>query len=162
MGTAMAITLLIILGIGLLLVEFLLVPGITVAGIGGLAMMAGGVYLGYTNYGMEVGTYILIGNLIAVVIAIAYALRGNTWRKFMLNSEITSHAFDKSEEEDTEENRIYPGDIGITVSRLNPMGKVFIKDAYVEGKASNIYIDPQTEVEVVKVFPNQIIVKPKN
>lgn len=161
METATAIVLLIIFGILLVLLEFLVVPGITIAGIGGLAMMAGAVYMGYANYGVKIGTFILAGNLIAIVIALGYALRGNTWQKFMLNSEIKSRAFDKTEEEDTEEHHIYAGDTGIAVSRIAPMGKVYVKDTYVEGKAQHVYIDPQTEVEVVKVFPNQIIVKPK-
>lgn len=161
MGTALAIVLLIVFGILLILLEFLVVPGITIAGIGGLAMMAGSVYLGYSSYSTETGTLILVGNLIALVIALGYALRGSTWQKFMLNSEITSHAFDKNEEEDTEEKQIHPGDTGLAVSRLNPIGKIFIKDTYIEGKALNVYIDPQTKVEVVKVFPNQIVVKPK-
>ena len=161
MGTALAIALLIVFGIMLLLIEFLVVPEITIAGIGGLAMMAGAVYMGYANYGVETGTYILIGNLIAIIIALSYALRSNTWRKFMLNSEITSHAFDKTEEESDEAHTVVPGDSGIAVSRLNPIGKVFVRDVYMEGKALNIYIDPQTEIEVVKVFPNQLVVKPK-
>ena len=159
MSSVFAIILLIVFGILLILLEFLVVPGITIAGLGGLAMLIGGVYLAYDAYGAMIGTYTLVGTLIASSVALVLALRSNTWKRFMLNSEIKSHAFDKEDESLPD---LKPGDTGITVSRVAPVGKVRVGDIYIEAKAQNAYLDPNTEVVVVKVFPNQIIVKPKN
>lgn len=158
----LGIILLILGGIFLLLLEFLVVPGITIAGIGGLLMMGGAVYLAFSDYGVAVGVYTLSGTLISLVVSITLALRSKTWNRFMLNSEIKSHAFDKSEEETTEERNVQAGDEGVTVSRLNPIGKVLVKENYLEAKSLQSYIEPNTPVIVTKVFPNQIVVKPKN
>ena len=46
----LAIILLIFFGIVLLLLEFLVIPGTTIAGIGGILLMAGGVYMSYNIY----------------------------------------------------------------------------------------------------------------
>ena len=49
--TVTAILVLIALGVLLFLVEFLVVPGVTVAGIAGTLLVMGGVYLGYYFHG---------------------------------------------------------------------------------------------------------------
>ena len=55
--TVFVIVLLLLLGIVLLLLEFLVVPGVTIAGIGGVIMMGGGIYLAYTTIWQYCGTY---------------------------------------------------------------------------------------------------------
>ena len=55
--------------------------------------------------------------------------------------------------------KINKGDIGITQSRLNPIGKVFINDLTVEAKSiDGEMIDEDTEVEVIKVEWSNILV----
>ena len=63
----LAIILLIVLGIFLFIVEFLLVPGVTVAGIGGAILMAVAVYSAYKTHGSAVGNYTLMATLILSV-----------------------------------------------------------------------------------------------
>ena len=55
---------LIVLGIVLFLIEFLIIPGITIAGIGGMILTAAGIYLAYSNFGPQTGFYFLLGTLI--------------------------------------------------------------------------------------------------
>jgi len=55
------IIILIVLGIFLFVIEFLLVPGVTIAGIGGLILTMFGVYKAFDNYGSNVGVWVLIG-----------------------------------------------------------------------------------------------------
>ena len=49
--TLTAIILLIVLGIFLFLVEFLLVPGVTIAGIAGFILLVGGIWVAYDSLG---------------------------------------------------------------------------------------------------------------
>jgi len=153
--TVFVIVLLLVLGIVLLLLEFLVVPGVTIAGIGGVLMMGGGIYLAYTTYGSMAGHITLFSVLLVNVVLLVYALKSRTWKKFMLETKI-----DGSVETDTPVVNI--GDIGVCVTRLAPMGKVRVGDIVVEGQSIEGYLDAKTDIEVVKVYKYKIIVKPKN
>ena len=65
------IIILIVLGILLFVIEFLLVPGVTVAGIGGLVLTVLGVYKAFEDFGSTVGVWVLIGTLMRCVFVIA-------------------------------------------------------------------------------------------
>ena len=54
------------------------------------------------------------------------------------------------------------GDAGKTITRLNPMGKVEINGNYFEAQSLNKYIDQKTDIEVIKVLSNKLVVKLKN
>lgn len=152
------IIILIILGIILFLIEFLLIPGVTVAGIGGAILMIGGVILGYHYHGMQVGNFILLGTVIFSIFTLYLVLKSRTWRKIMLDSKIDS----KVNLLDRGEFKIKAGDTGVAITRLNPMGKVLIQGEYFEAKSLNKLIDQKTPIIVIKISGNKIIVKPKN
>ncbi len=150
------IILFIILGIMLFVVEFLVVPGITIAGIGGAILIFTGIFLAYTQHGMLIGNIVVAGTLVSMVVTMYFALKSRTWKKTMLHSKIDSkvNVF--------ENPNVKPGDTGRTISRLAPMGKVEVNGFYYEAKSLDILIDEETEIEVVKVFPDKLIVKLKN
>jgi len=151
--TIFVIILLVLLGISLILLEFLVIPGTTVAAIGGFLFVGSGVYLSYKYYGSNIGHLTVALVAVTIIVAFIYALRAGTWKKAMLKSEITGvvNTFDS--------DKINVGDKGITLSRLAPMGKVIVNDIVVEAKSINDFIDPKTEIEVVKVEQNRVIVK---
>ena len=150
------ICVLILIGFFLILLEFLVVPGITVAGLGGLAFIAGGVYMSYDNFGNKIGNYTVLVVFILLLIVLYFALRSRTWKNLMLRSSVDS----KSNEID--EDKIKIGDEGTTISRLAPMGKVIVNDEYYEAKSLHKFIDENTEIIVTKILNTNIIVKPKN
>jgi membrane-bound ClpP family serine protease len=76
--------------------------------------------------------------------------------KMMLNSEINGKATTFND------NEIKPGDNGITLGRLAPGGKIKINGITVSARSTGSYIDPNTEIEVVKIEGNIVIVKPIN
>ncbi|MDP4187451.1 MAG: NfeD family protein [Bacteroidota bacterium] len=154
--SVISIVLLIILGIFLLLVEFFIIPGINVAGIGGVLLIIGGIFMTYQLHGPVTGTYVLAGSLILTLIILYFALRSSTWKKLMLHTEIDGKV------NTIEKNEIKPGDKGYALTRLAPIGRVQIKDIDAEGKSIAGFIDENTEVIVVKITGSQIIVKPKN
>ncbi|MBN1388030.1 MAG: hypothetical protein JW965_06250 [Bacteroidales bacterium] len=149
---------LIILGILLFLVEFLIVPGITVAGIGGAISIITGVVLAFYYEGPTTGLIVLISTAVLIGLTAVFMLKAGTWKKMMLNKAIDS----KVDFIKMEEGRIKVGDKGKTITRLNPMGKVMIGNEYYEAKAMDKLIDQNTEVEIVKIESNKIIVKPLN
>lgn len=148
------IVLLILLGLFLFIVEFLLVPGVTIAGIGGSILIIVSIYLGYHHHGTPVGHYILIGTLVGSVVSIAWALRSRTWKHFMLNSTISSKSNESYDEVLTK------GDKGEAITRLNPFGKVQFADEFYEARSEGGYVDAHTPVEVVRIEGHRIIVKP--
>jgi membrane-bound ClpP family serine protease len=148
---------LILLGIVLFLIEFLLVPGITIAGIGGAILMVGGVILAYHHHGTAVGNYTLIGTAVMAFVTIYFVLKSKTWNRIMLHTKIEG----KVNVVDKEIPNVKVGDIGETVTRLNPIGKVLINGEYFEGKSEDKLIDQRSKIEVIKVLSNKVIVKLK-
>lgn len=148
------ILMLILIGAVLVLMEFLVFPGVNVAGILGFICIIAGVYFGYAFYGASTGHLILLGTAVFGIGVTWYVLRTNTWKKLSLKTslEATVEGVDSS---------VCVGDTGTTLGRLAPMGNVRIGEAVVEAESQSGYIDSQREVEVVKVFKNKIIVKLK-
>ena len=149
------IIILIVLGILLFVIEFLLVPGVTIAGIGGLVLTVFGVYKAFDNYGSNVGVWVLIGTIILSVFVIAMSLRARTWNRLMLKTNIKGTV-----DTDLTESQVKPGDMGTTLTRLAPMGKILVNDLVREAKSIEGYIDEHTDIEIVSIEGTRISVKP--
>lgn len=145
---------LIAIGFILLLLEFLVFPGVNVAGILGFVCVGVAIYLAYTTMGITVGHFTLLGTAICGFGVTYYALRSKTWRRMQLNSQIDSTV-------EGVDDTIKEGDVGITQGRLAPMGKVRVGDSVVEAESRSGYVEENREVEVLKVYKNKIIVKLK-
>ena len=149
------VIILILIGLFLFVVEFLLIPGITVAGIGGVACLIGGIFWAYSGYGTVAGNITLIATLAATILTIALALRSKTWKLFMLNTNVEgSVASDDIQ-------KVQPGDEGVNISRLTPMGKVRINNIVFEARSTGNYIDPKTPIIFTRFDGSVAIVKPK-
>ncbi len=145
----------IVIGLIFLLLEMLVVPGTTVVGFVGLAMMAFGVYSVYSEFGPAAGTYALAGTLIFTIGGITIALKSNTWKKAMLGTEVGGKV------NTVEIDKVKPGDEGMAITRLNPMGKALINDEYYEVTSKDNLLNQNTPIVVTKVEGNKIIVKSK-
>jgi len=152
----MSITLIIVLivvGIALMVVEVVVLPGITVAGIAGALLIGCGVFLTFKWFGNAAGTYALVGTGILFIVFLIYVVRAKTWDRLSLHSEIDSRV------NVVDTNDIKTGDRGMTVSRLAPIGKILIHDKIMEGKSEFGLIDENREIEVVYVDNTTIIVQ---
>jgi membrane-bound ClpP family serine protease len=147
---------LVVVGIIFLLLEVLVVPGTTVVGFLGAAMMAGGIYLSYSEYGSMAGTITLGTTLVFSVVAVGIAIRSGTWKKAMLDTAIDG----KVNQLDVEKVKV--GYEGKTVTRLNPVGKAIINEEFYEVVSKDNLIDENTKIVVLKVEGNKIIVKQKS
>lgn len=143
------------LAIALVLVEIFLLPGITLAGIGGILFALGGVIYAYSINSMA-GHIALIGSVILFAVVFFWLLRKNSFKKVALNTEVDSKLTS------SRELGIEVGDEGVTLSRLAPIGKASIKGITVEAKSREEFIDEDTPVVVVKVEGYNVTVIPKN
>lgn len=150
------VTALVLLGVVLLLIEFFLLPGISIAGIGGAVFMVGGVIYSYIYLGSTAGNITLALSLILLASSFVWLVKSKSLRKIALTTDITETL------DNSELKSLQPGDTGIAVSRLNPIGNVMVKDITVEGKSfDGELIDEDTEIEVVRVETYNVLVKKK-
>jgi membrane-bound ClpP family serine protease len=149
------IIILIVLGILLFVIEFLLVPGVTIAGIGGLVLTVFGVYKAFNDYGSPVGVWVLIGTILLSVFVIAMSLRARTWNRLMLKTDIKGTV-----DKDLSEAQVKIGDKGTTLTRLAPMGKILVNDLVREAKSIEGYVNEHTDIEIVSIEGTRISVKP--
>ncbi len=146
---------LIVAGIIFLLLEILVVPGATVVGLLGVALVVAGNVISFNTYGTETGVVTILLTLLASMISIGIALRSKTWKKAMHSSVLEGRV------NIVEADKVLKGDEGISITRLNPMGKALIKEEYYEVSSKDNLIPENTTIEVVKVEGNKIIVKSK-
>lgn len=147
------IIVLIVVGLALIIVEVVVLPGVTVAGIAGALLIGCSVFLTYRWFGTMAGTYALIGTGSLFIVFLIYALRAKTWDRLSLHSEIDGRV------NVVDTNDVKTGDKGITVSRLAPIGKILIHGKLMEGKSDFGLIDENREIEVVRVNESTIIVQ---
>ena len=147
---------LLLLGLALLIIEIVFVPGTTLVGIIGVIFAGSGVLITFREYGNETGVYVLIGASAITAVALYASFRSNAWRRFANNSAIRS----KVNEGLTATLAL--GDEGVALSTLKPMGKVQFKSGQFEVKTLGDYVDVGTKVKIVHIESSQIIVKPVN
>ncbi|MBP8791289.1 MAG: NfeD family protein [Breznakibacter sp.] len=150
------IILLILLGLVLIILELFVIPGITIAGVAGFVFTAAGIYLAYQAFGKNVGHLSLGLSLLFFILMLVFALRTGTWNRLMLTTEVNSTIEPISNE------LIHEGDCGVSITRLNPVGKVRINGITIEARCPNQFVDPESEVVVMKVYKNYVIVKLKS
>ncbi|MDR0694588.1 MAG: NfeD family protein [Prevotellaceae bacterium] len=149
---ALIITL-ILLGVVLLLMELLIIPGFGITGILGILSLAGGVVMAYYKYDDGTGHIVLAGTIIICILFACYALRPKTWKRLSLTSAITSQAVGTAAE-----RGLAVGMQGITVTRLAPVGTVKINSVQIEATSFEGIINPSQKVEIVKIDGAKVIV----
>ena len=151
----LVILFLIFLGIVLLLIEFTILPGISIAGIGGVLLFVYSIYLAFTEFGPLAGFLTLGFVVIVAPILVVLAFKGKSGRKMVLSTIITGVANQVDE-------KIKVGDIGVTIGRLAPMGKIRVNDEVVEVKSTGAFVDPGEKVRIIEIEKSLITVEPLN
>lgn len=147
------VAILLLVGVLLMLAELFLLPGISIAGIMGVLSLGGSVFYAYAKIGVVAGHITTLLVLVLLGVAVYLFLKFRALDKMALKTDIESKV-------DTLEGlNIHIGDKGITASRLAPMGKVTINGDVAEAKTYGEFIDEDTEVVVVEVQNNTVIVE---
>jgi len=148
------IVFLVLLGMFFLVVELMLLPGITVGTVLSLSCYGTAAYFGFMRFGVFGGGITIAAILAVSLIATIISLRAKTWQRFSLDQKIDSSSMKSPADE------LKAGDRGTTVSRLSPMGKVNIGGKVYEAKSVDVYIDQRKEIVVVGFENFTVIVKP--
>ncbi len=149
------IILLIVLGVLFLLLEILVIPGTTLAGIVGFGLVFIGLWQAYASKGIIEGHITLGSTLVVTVIVLFYSFKAGTWKRMALKS-TSDGKMDQLSGTDIKE-----GDMGMSVSRLAPSGKAMINNDMVEVHTYGEFIDQEQEITVISVKDNKIIVTTK-
>jgi len=149
------VILLLVAGIVLLIAEIIFVPGTTVLGIIGAALLVFGIIIGYSKFGSHTGTIILVSALVTGGIATVLSFRTGVWKKFALNTAIKS----KFNEDIKVEHLL--GAEGITLSALRPYGKAEFYNSTYEVKTLGNYLTSGAKIKVTNVSKDhKIYVEP--
>jgi membrane-bound ClpP family serine protease len=144
-----------LVGILLILAEIFLIPGLTITALAGGAFSIGGIYYAFRNLGTTGGIITLIVVMAIIGISFVYLVKSKALDAIALKTNIDSTVAS------ADSLGISAGDEGISISRLNPMGKVKVNDITMEAKTLGDFVDENTEIVVLKVSPTQLIVKIK-
>lgn len=150
------IALLLGVAIGLLLMEIFLLPGITIAGIGGVFFAVGGIAYAYLHVGATAGTVSLIASALVFALLFVWLVRSRALDRIALKTDMDGKLVTPAQQ------GIRVGDEGITLSRLNPVGKIKVGAIVTEGKSTGDFIPEETPVVVIRVEMNTLVVKPKH
>jgi membrane-bound ClpP family serine protease len=148
------IIMLLILGVILLLVEFMLIPGISIAGVGSLLSFGGAVYFAFRYFGSIAGFVVLLLILIAVPTFLYFLFKGKAMKPMMLSTNI------EGKMKNIEEGLINLGDEGETIGRLAPAGRAKINGINLEVRTTGQFVDQHTKIKVLKIEGNSVYVEP--
>jgi membrane-bound ClpP family serine protease len=145
---------LLLIGLALIVVEVVFIPGTTIVGIIGVVFAGAGIIFSYRHYGSDTGLYILLGMAAVTAVALYYSFRSQAWSRFANKSTMDSKVNEGISAS------LQLGDEGVSVSTLKPMGTVKFASGQFEVKTLGDYVDVGTKVKIAHIEPGQIIVKP--
>ena len=145
---------LIFIGILLLVLEILVLPGM-IAGIVGGMLLLFAIFNMYSQFGTTAGHISLFVTVAIASGAIYASLKSKAWKRFGLKETIDGRVNEVSTLEISE------GDEGRTISALRPSGTISINNKRVEAQSTGEMIEVGTKVVVIKVMSNKLIVKIK-
>lgn len=149
------VTVVLLIGIGLLLivVELIFVPGTTVVGILGFILTAIGVWIGYAALGTTIGHIILAGTVLVGALAFVYSFRSESWSNFALKNQNRSHVNEDNP------HLLEEGEIGKTVSALRPQGTALFAERHHEVQTQGEFVAPNKVIRIIRLHQNKIIVE---
>lgn len=149
------ITVISLIGIGLLLiiVELIFVPGTTVVGILGFILTAIGIWIGYAALGTNTGHLILTTTVLIGALAFFYSFRSDSWSRFALKEQHRSRV------NEDDQHTLQVGEEGKTVSALRPQGTALFADRHHEVQSKGEFISSNTPIRIIRLTQNKIIVE---
>ncbi|MDR3194073.1 MAG: hypothetical protein LBT76_02110 [Tannerella sp.] len=136
----------------LLLLEIFLLPGITVAGVGGALFAAAGIFFAY-SLSPAAGHVTLASSAVIFGGLFFRLLRANSFRRVALHTNVEATLTS------THDLGLRAGDRGVTLSRLAPIGKARFGLITVEAKAQETFIDEQMPVSIVQINGHNVTVQ---
>jgi membrane-bound ClpP family serine protease len=143
---------LLLIGLILLVVEIIFIPGTTVVGIFGFLVSLAGLTFAFLNFEYSVAIWITGVTLVINFAAVWYGFSSGIWKKFSLKSTQSGGAFDGRTD------GLEVGMKGLAVSDIKPYGKASFNEIWVEVKSESGFIEVNTPVTIIKIENNKISV----
>lgn len=147
------IAILILLGISLLVLEILILPGLIAGIIGGIFLLAALSWT-FKAYGSTAGIYTSIATVVLAALSIYIGFKSKVWNRFSLK-----HSMKESKVNLIDTDVVKEGAVAITVSALRPMGTIMIDDIKVEAQSNGELIPGNTKVIILRVLQNKVLVR---
>lgn len=145
---------LVIIGLALVIAEIIFVPGTTIVGALGLAFLIAGVGLSFHYFGPETG-WITTGTVGVVGgVVFYYSFKADVWGRFALKSSIDSKVNEGAM------TALTPGQEGVTLSALRPVGKAEVDGKTYEVKTLGGYVASGQRIRIIQIESHQITVEP--
>lgn len=149
--TPTIIILLLVLGLILIALEIFLVPGTTVVGMAGGALMVAAIICGFVFLEATYAWAIFAGSTVSSIILGYFAFRPSTWKKIAVNSTIDGKIIENTE-------GLNQGSFGITLTPCNPIGKAKFGDKIEEVYSVIDFIDADSRIKIESIKENKIFV----
>jgi len=148
----LAIIGILLIGLALIGVEIIFIPGTTVVGIMGFFVVLLGLYFIFEQYGIGAGSISSV-LIIAIVGATFYwAIQKKVWKRYSLQTEITG----KVDQNLTQDLVLMQ--VGTTVSALRPSGMADFQDTRVEVCTTGSFVDAGVKVKIIDIQKKRITV----
>ena len=147
---------LISLGLALMIVELIFIPGTTVVGILGFGIYVYGVYSSFGAFGPTIGWIVMISTIVASIAFVVYSLKKKAWDRFALKD------INKSRVNEDSPVTIEIGQEGISISSIKPIGKGEFDKREYEIRSMGNYIEENKPIKVIKIDNNRIFVEQLN
>lgn len=147
------IVLLIIAAVLLFLVEFFIIPGISIASFAAFGCLVVANYLAYVKLGITGFVITLVISTIAVIVAVILFMRSKTLDRISLKKSIDSSV------ENLKEPSVKTGDEGTTTTRLALVGYANVHGKIIEVTSCDGFLDAKTPIVVDRVTDGIIYVK---
>ena len=148
----LTIALLLLFGLLFVAAEVIFIPGTTVVGFVGFALLVVGIWLGYRDLGTPLGHYALVGVIVLAGLIMYVGLRPKNLARVVLNSVNDTSVHDARRPD------VPPGTVGHTLSALRPAGTALFGTERREVVTRGEFVPTGSEVRVLGIEHNRIVV----
>ncbi len=155
------------LGVVLLLLEILVIPGFGIAGISGIVLIVASIFLGLIKHPFQIpksellGAFNVIGytiicTFVIILLSLRFFPQTTIWKRVVLSgSEMRERGFRVS----TLELEGYLGRTGKTLTILRPAGRAVFGEKMLDVVTEGDFVEKDKEVRVIKVEGNRVVVQ---
>ena len=150
----LTIALLVVCGFVMLAVELLLIPGFSIPGIAGIALIVYGVWRARLAYDVEGALVTIVLSAIGAFLIVKYASRSRAVRSVGLD-------FNQRGYSAADDHSSLDGKEGVSLSPLRPAGTATIEGNRVDVVTEGEFIEKDTPIRVLGVEGTRVIVTRK-
>ena len=148
---------LILVGLGLIIAEVYLIPGLNVVGIGGAVLIIFGIGYTFSESGMLAGVLMTIGSMGAFGGSFWVMAKTGAWQRFVLAASLKQDP--AAIARDSEHRSRLLGKMGTALSPLRPTGVADIDGVRIEVVTEGDFISAGSRVKVVAMDRRRYFVR---